>query len=329
MRSLLFAAALLFFFQTSAAEKDFRGFVKVDSGVQLYVDWKKAEPGRPTVVLINGITYSTTQWSHFAEALGEQGFGVLRYDPQGMGQTLLKYAPILKQIPYQDQIRDLHSLLENLKVKKPYNILGLSYGGGVGIGFAAKYPQEVQKLIAMAPFTEPIRSQEQWVRSQVWLTRQTQPWNFSTDEQLYEYFYRQLVYSAYPVAEPIVLENPFKLEAIYELALGIRKFVVHKVVENLPKHSFHLIIAGHDEYIEREVLESFWEKTPKSVRATKTIILGSHHKIPEEEPHFAAAYVAKILEDSPVFVAGRSFEADPSTGLIKYEDGSFRLPKER
>ncbi len=38
-----------------------------------------------------------------------------------------------------------------------------------------------------------------------------------SDDDLYDLFLHQIVYATYPQAEPIVLENPFKLEATYRL----------------------------------------------------------------------------------------------------------------
>lgn len=304
-----------------------KGFVKISENRELFVDWKYAQDNKPTVILINGLTYSTVQWDKFTDALTEKGIGVLRYDPMGMGQTLLKYAPVLSPIKYEDQVDDLKSLIQALNLKGRLNILGLSYGGGIGIAFAAKYPQMVKNLIAMAPYTAPVATQDQWVKSQIWLTRKTIPWNKASDEELYTFFFRQMVYLTYPSVEPIVLENPYKLEAVFQMANGIRSLTALDVVNQLPSQSLHLIIAGSDQYINREVLEDFWKKTSESVRATKTIINNVEHKVPEAAPRFAAHYVEQILIENGIMSGGRELEADPVSGTVKYEGGSFNLPK--
>ena len=311
------------------AKADFKGFVKVDSGRELFVDWATADAGKPTAVLLNGITYTTVQWEAFAKSLHEKGFGVLRFDPQGMGQTLLKYAPIVADIPIADQVEDLHSLLGTLKLAKPYNLVGLSYGGGLAFAFTGKYPQEVGKLIAMAPFTEPIAQQDQWVKSQIWLIRQSQPWNTSTDEELYGYFFHQLAYSTYPVAEPIVLENPFKLEGVYHLAMGIRLFRAESVVNSFPASNTHLIIAGNDQYIQRDVLLDFWTKIPPAARGSLAIFAGSEHKIPQAAPKFAAGYVGEILTGNKMISGGVEFDADPYAGTAKSASGLLKLEKDK
>src|SRR5689334_13801993 len=79
-----------------------KGFVQIREDRQLFVDWSYAKPGQPTVVLLNGVTYSTEQWERFAQQLIEKGIGVVRFDPMGMGQTLLMYAPVLSDIKIED-----------------------------------------------------------------------------------------------------------------------------------------------------------------------------------------------------------------------------------
>jgi alpha-beta hydrolase superfamily lysophospholipase len=60
---ILLQASLVF-----AADKNFSGFVQINKERQLFVNWDKAQPGQPTVVLLNGLTYSTVQWERFAQA---------------------------------------------------------------------------------------------------------------------------------------------------------------------------------------------------------------------------------------------------------------------
>ncbi len=325
--SLLCALVLVSTAQAAPKNK-FTGFVQVDSGNELYVDWVKAKEGEPTVVLINGLTYSTKQWDAFTAALVKKGVGIVRFDPMGMGQTLLKYAPVTEAVDYKKQVEDLNSLLPKLGLKKPYNLLGLSYGGGIAFAYAAKFPKEVKTLIAMAPFTEPLQSQDQWIKNQVAATRAMNPWNAYSDDELYDYFLKQIVYSSYPVAEPIVLENIYKLEATFRMVQGIRHFRAERILNKLPAKTVHLIIAGKDQYIPRDVLEDFWNKLPEDVRLSKTIINYSEHKIPEAVPNFSAALVNELLHKNKTISNGREFEADPTTGIVEYEGGSFKLGKE-
>lgn len=311
------------------AEKVFEGFVAIRPEHEIFVRWAKAKPGQPTVVLLNGLTYSTRQWEDFTEVLVAQGVGVLRYDMFGMGETLLKHAPVLRVISYKDQVEDLHALAKVLKITGKLNIVGLSYGGGIALAYGAAYPQNVRNLIVMAPFTRPLAEQDEWIKSQIWYTRRVQPFNPASDDELYDYFLRQVIYTTYPGVEPIVLENPFKLEGVFRMVQGIRKWTSDQAVGLLPSSSVHLMIAGNDQYIKRQVMEEFWASVPKDRRASVIVVNNSEHKIPEAVPYFAATWVGEILRKNPVLSSGREFDADPFAGTVRYDGGSLNFPRER
>lgn len=318
MRILVLAFVMLFsgFFVSVSSLAQTKGFVQVAPDREFFVDYVPAQKGQPTVVLVNGLTYSTRQWQNFADALLARGVGVLRYDPAGQGQTLLRYAPIVQVIPVQQQIADLHSLLQVLKIKGPFNFVGLSYGGGVAAGFAAAYPSLVKNLILMAPFTRPLEGQDRWIRSQIWATRQVFPYNKLSDDELYDHFLHQIIYATYPQAEPVVLENPFKLEATFRLVQGIRKFRPVELTQSLPAQSVHLMIARQDQYIETAVLDEYWDAVPAKARASRLYINGSEHKMVEAVPRFTAAWVYQVVRGNPKLFVGRDFEGYPFRGEV-------------
>lgn len=315
-------------FSTSseAAEKRWQDFVKVAPDRELYVDYTPAQTGKPTVVLLNGLTYSTHQWNRFAEALSDKGYGVVRYDMFGMGKTLLKYAPILARIELKDQISDLKNLLNKLKITKA-NLVGLSYGGGIAVAFGAAHPDRVNKLILMAPFTEPVEAQDRWIKDQIWATRKLQPWNTATDDELYDFFLKQIVYSTYPAVEPVILENPFKLEAVFRLVQGVRKWNAFDEAKRLPSGSVHMMIAGEDQYIPASILEKFWKVIPTGSRASYFIIGDTEHKIPEDVPSYSARWVGEILNGNPAISQGARFEGRSTSNTVRGPNGTrIELP---
>ncbi|WII72101.1 alpha/beta hydrolase [Bdellovibrio sp. 22V] len=333
MKSVLLAvfvavSALFVSIESLAQAEAFKGFVAVSAQRELFVDYVPAEKGQPTVVLVNGLTYSTRQWNNFVDALTNKGVGVLRYDPFGQGQTLLKYAPIVAPIPYKDQVQDLKALLEKMKLKGPFNIVGLSYGGGIAAGFTAAYPNLVKNLVMMAPFTRPLDGQDTWIKSQIWATRQIFPFNKMTDDELYDYYLHQIIYATYPQAEPVVLENPFKLEATFRLVQGIRKFRPVDVTAAIPAKSLHLMIARQDQYINTSVLDEYWDAVPADSRASRLYINGSEHKMVEAVPNFTAAWVYEIVSGNKKLFAGRDFEGYPFRGEVRTGDESIQVGRE-
>lgn len=299
----------------------FKGFIPVRSNRELYVDYVAPRPGMPTVILMNGMTYSTRQWEAYSKELTRRGVGVVRFDFDGMGETLLRYAPALHAFAWDQQVKDAHALFMAMGLRPPLNIVGLSYGGGIGVAYALQYPREVRNLILMAPFTEPLVQQDQWIKSQIWFTRRTFPANPATDDELYDFFLRQIVYTTYPQVEPIVLENPFKLEATYDLVRGIRKFRAVDVADKLPPGTVHLMVAANDQYIPAPVMENFWSKINPAARMSRILIHDSEHKMPEAVPELAAAWTWQILKGNPELRFGRSFEGWPQGLKVRSSDG--------
>ena len=179
-------------------KKDFTGFVKID-GKELYVVYAAPQQGQPTVVLLNGLTYSTVQWEKMTDFFRSYGVGVVRYDMDGMGETLLKYGVRMEPYSYAQQVGDLDLLLKVMGVPKPYHIAGLSYGGGIAAAYSYRFPGQVKNVILMAPYTEPLEGQDLWIRGLISWTRQTYPYNPYSDDELYDYFLKQICYSTYQI----------------------------------------------------------------------------------------------------------------------------------
>jgi pimeloyl-ACP methyl ester carboxylesterase len=60
-------------------------------------------------------------------------------------------------LPYQDEIDALHDFLTQLKIS-PAIIVGHSFGGTVALGLARRYPQDVAKLVLLAPGAGGLKS---------------------------------------------------------------------------------------------------------------------------------------------------------------------------
>jgi pimeloyl-ACP methyl ester carboxylesterase len=63
-------------------------------------------------------------------------------------------------MPYQDEIDLLHELLTQLKLA-PAILVGQSFGGSLALGVARRYPQDVAKMILVAPAAGGTRSTTQ------------------------------------------------------------------------------------------------------------------------------------------------------------------------
>lgn len=286
-------------------------FVNVE-GRKVWVDYQPASGKQPTVVLLNGLTYQLGHWDKFVEALSRRspGLGILRFDMIGMGETLLKgKLPVSEAISYADQVEVTRGVMDQLRIRKAF-IAGLSYGGGIAVAFGSAHPERVEQLILMAPFTEPMKEMDQWIRGQVAMNRLTFPLNPATDDELYDFFLRNFIYASYPALEPSVLDNAYKLESVFRMIQGIRKYDTFKDAKNLPEGSVHLLVASQDQYIKGEVLDRFWKAVPKRARASRINISVTEHKIPEAIPDYSAAWTLEIISQREELNRGLVFEGN-------------------
>jgi pimeloyl-ACP methyl ester carboxylesterase len=99
------------------------------------------------VVLVHGGTIPIWTWDSQFRALRDAGFRVLSYDTFGRGYS------DRPDITYDQALyrKQLFELVEKLGLSEPFDLVGLSVGGGTAINFTAKYPQRVDKLILIAP----------------------------------------------------------------------------------------------------------------------------------------------------------------------------------
>lgn len=247
-----------------------------------------------TLVLLNGLTYEKESWRPLIKELLQQQFEVITYDPLGQGYSLRKFGAPLQPISIEQQAEDLFWLTEALQLKK-VNLVGLSYGGGLAIAFAEKYGYLIENAFLLAPYTEPLESQDRSIQQQIQWIRVSQPWNTKSDDELYADLLRINVYQVFPLAEINILNHPAKREAVFQLIQGIRKFNMSKASQFFPLDSVHLVIAGFDQYIPRAVLERFWSQLPPQSQSTKILFRFSEHKLPESFPQFTALWIQQVL----------------------------------
>lgn len=266
-------------------------YVRLDNDRVIYAKYIPPAKGKPTIVLMNGLPDTLNEWRGKDLRLAEKGYGVLTFDFRGQGHTLVYQNHELGNLHWTEQVDDIRGLLKFFKIKKAI-VSGLSYGGGIAIAFATSYPQLVSKVIAFAPFVEPVEPTDSAIRR---LTHMTLEWFPNLDyQQVFTHWFRQIVYFTYPLLEPSILAHPMKPEATTQLAMGIRDFNAQKAVANLPKHSLTLVGGTMDQSVTLDILERLWEATPEANRHA-FITLNSGHRITTSRPQTAADIVEAVL----------------------------------
>lgn len=331
LKSVLILVCLLISLQTQGqfqqiGQTGIEKFVVLSNGYKIFTRFTPPKKNYPILVFVNGLTYSTNDYTQLASKVQEMGYGTLLYDAYGMGRTLLENPMPLKPIDYREQIRDLDELLVKEKIPAPYNFIGLSYGGGILIGYGARYPQKVNKLFLLSPYTEVIESSKNVILKQIEWTKLFFPYNDATDEELANFFIRMFAYQNYPIYEPNVLENPFKLEGVIRLTQGITPYRPVDEAKDLPHKTVHLMIGASDQYVTSDVYDVFWKAAEPKNQCSYVSLAFSEHKLPQSFPGFVARWIhANFKQD---FCNGKKYLVNPYLDYFLDLDGddSFSLP---
>ncbi len=99
------------------------------------------------VVLVHGATIPIWTWDRQVQALTDAGFRVLSYDKFGRGYSD-RPDVIYDQERYR---RQLLELVDRLGLTAPFDLIGLSLGGGTAVNFTARHPDRVDKLVLISP----------------------------------------------------------------------------------------------------------------------------------------------------------------------------------
>ena len=108
-------------------------------------------PDKTAVVLIHGFSVPYFIWDPTFAGLVDAGFRVLRYDLFGRGYSD-RPDVVYDQALYE---RQLLELIDALDLGSRVDLVGLSMGGAIAVGFTARYPDRVRKLALIDPAGMP------------------------------------------------------------------------------------------------------------------------------------------------------------------------------
>jgi pimeloyl-ACP methyl ester carboxylesterase len=307
--------------QTQIGQTGVEQFVTLKNGHKLFVRYTPPQKNMPVLVFVNGLTYSTNDYSQVTRPLEKRGYGTFLYDAYGMGRTLLENPIPTAPIDYEDQIKDLNELLGKMKIQAPYNMVGLSYGGGILIGYGVRYPKKIANLFLMSPYTEVIESSKNIILKQIEYTKLFFPFNDATDEELANFFIRMFAYQNYPIYEPTVLENPYKLEGVIRLTQGITPYRPVDEAKSLPANTVHLMIGYYDQYVTKDVYDAFWLAVLPASPCSYLNVNFSEHKLPQSYPLLVSRWIHANIK-SKKYCTGSEYLVNPFTGYMLPDEGA-------
>ncbi|MBB5216164.1 alpha/beta fold hydrolase [Parapusillimonas granuli] len=99
-----------------------------------------------TYVLLHEMGGSIESWEEAAARLPPDA-GVLLYDQRGFGLSEKVRSPMTME----QHVADLLALLDALGITQPVVLSGVAVGAGIAMAFAARHPERVGGLLALAP----------------------------------------------------------------------------------------------------------------------------------------------------------------------------------
>jgi pimeloyl-ACP methyl ester carboxylesterase len=130
------------------------------NGVSMHLDQVVAEEtqAQRQILLVHGLTYSSHEFDvdyqdySLVRALAREGYGVWRLDIAGYGQSGPVEDGFLPDSDYAAE--DIHAAVETITEvtgEEKIDVLGWSWGTVTTGRFAAKYPEQVNKMVLYAP----------------------------------------------------------------------------------------------------------------------------------------------------------------------------------
>ncbi len=143
-----------------------RELMSLNTKRQMFVDYQPAQKEQTTFVLLHGLGDDLTKLDAVAQRFIAKGYGVLRVDLQGHGETLKAFMAQNQEIPlsinYRDSVLDIKEVIERLGLKE-ISILGHSYGGGIAYALGVELQKSketaavrVRSIHLLAPYVQRI-----------------------------------------------------------------------------------------------------------------------------------------------------------------------------
>jgi len=311
--------------------KSYGGYVKLGER-SLYVEYDAPLPGSPTLILLNGLSDRTESWDRLVSAFKEPGYGFLRFDFRGQGRSLeweiQEHGAFDESVSVEDQSQFLEQILHYFGITEPLQIVGMSYGGGVALHFAAHHSGRVKKLILVAPYVirldHALPLQRMWA-GQIEMMRGMGLFPASSFEAAQRWYHQFLNhYMDHRFRRAIVDEAVRK--ACIQLTFGIMKFNAFPLFGSLPDLSVHLISGGRDTLVPRGLYSEVWSRLPRTVKQSWLQIEDGEHLLFEQYPEYLASWIERIIQEDSRIAGGQKFSGRGYSYEVQYGlDEKIRL----
>lgn len=120
--------------------------IQTENG-KIFYHLSAAFPGRPTVILLHGLSSNHTTWVDVMNVLHEHKYNSMAMDIRGHGLSDKTGKKILYELPVFS--KDLDLIIKKEKIND-FILVGYSFGGQIAIDFAARFPALAKGLILIS-----------------------------------------------------------------------------------------------------------------------------------------------------------------------------------
>ena len=149
-------------------------YVRTADRVQLA--WAEAGTGPVIIKAANWLTHLEYEWEspvwrHWIRFFSDH-YRYIRYDERGCGMTDRN----LGDLSLERWVADVEDIVAAANLSEPFTMLGISQGAAICVGYAAKHPERVSKLIlyggyARGPFRRGDRDRASFYQAMIDLVR--------------------------------------------------------------------------------------------------------------------------------------------------------------
>ena len=328
MKNILFLLLFLTLSKQVLAAR-LTGFVNTSNGSELYVQYTKAEPGKPTFVFNNGLVYEIERWSKVSQALTKLGYGVLHYEFEGQNRSYLQSMNnnnghpnwLYKGIKLDDSAQQLKEILDYFNISNA-NIVGLSYGSTIAATFAKNHPEYIKNIVLMSPLIISLdRYDPQGKNFRLWLST-LDLWG--PIGSYWSNYYYDMVYKWYYSKQSSTRNYDFGrwekdyYKSVFQQVKSVNNFDLRKInfKDNLDGKKLHLITASKENKVYLPDQLSMWNIWPKEIKGSLVHIQGASHAIPDSAPAFSIAILDSIAKEENIMFKGSSFKAEIKNGKL-------------
>lgn len=234
-------------FAKLASKGDFTGFVRTASGQDVYVSIKLAKNAATTqpMVLLDGIASRYERNGAFEKLVQAKGQTIVTIFLAGQGETLARDfeknrgASVSNDIEQEDQARTVIEVLDELGVKQPAGVLGLSYGGAIAAQLEHDYPKRFDKVMLIAPYQT-----SEGKKSPMYGMMMNNPFN-PFGPQMYRDAAKSALTKLFDYTPEVLKKYPGAFhDGLYRLTMGLEDFELKDVVAGM--NDLHMLMVPGD-----------------------------------------------------------------------------------